>query len=88
MYKLIQEIDNMRQIKEPDYKAGFQATACSSTKFVKFIRLVTIKAKAVKACKTGWIEEKLNCIIFFLRMQTQMILHNIDWLVSICIWHV
>ena len=64
-------------MEEPECEAALRATARSGTKFAKLIRVVTAKAKAVEAHKTGWIEEKLDCIISLLRIQTQMMLHNV-----------
>ena len=64
-------------MEEPERKAALCTTACNGTKFAKLMWVVTAKAKMVKARKTGQIEEKLDCIISFLCMQMQMMLHNI-----------
>ena len=77
MHKLIQEINAARQIKKSERKAAFRAIACSDAKSAKVMRIVMAKAKAVEARKTGQVKEKLDHIIFFLCMQTQMMLHDI-----------
>ena len=64
-------------MEEPEREAALRATARSGAKFAKVMRVVMAKAKAIEACKTGQVEEKLDRIIFFLRMQTQMMLHDV-----------
>ena len=64
-------------MEESEREAALHATAHSDTKFAKVMRVVMAKAKAVKARKTGWVEEKLDRIISLLRMQTQMMLHDV-----------
>ena len=64
-------------MEEPEREVALRATACSGAKFAKFMRVVMAKAKAIEARKTGWVEEKLDRIISLLRMQTQIMLHDV-----------
>ena len=64
-------------MEEPERKTALCATARSGAKFAKVMRVVMAKAKAVEARKTGRVEEKLDRIISLLRMQTQMMLHDV-----------
>ena len=64
-------------MEEPEHKAALRATACSGAKFAKIMRVITAKAKVDNAHKTGWVKEKLDHIISLLRMQMQMMLHDV-----------
>ena len=64
-------------MEEPERKAALRATACSGAKFAKVMQVVMAKAKAIEARKTSRVEEKLDRIISLLRMQTQMMLHDV-----------
>ena len=55
-------------MEKPEREAAFRATARNGAKFAKVMQVVTAKAKAVEARKTGRVKEKFDRIISFLRM--------------------